>query len=154
VSDWFWEGNVQRAVVGHLVDEGWTIESETDTASRARGIDIVATNNQRRLAVEVKGFPATTYARGPKAGQTKPTPPTLQARHWLAEALLTTLLTRTRHADHEIAIALPDVPHYRALLGKRMSLEEIAEKLNLENVPTIHGTNRWTAASVRKAFVS
>jgi hypothetical protein len=41
-----------------------------------------------------------------------------------------------------------------ALLGKRMSLEEIAEKLNLENVPTIHSTNRWTAASVRKAFVS
>ena len=41
-----------------------------------------------------------------------------------------------------------------ALLGKRMSLEEIAEKLNAEKVPTIHGTNRWTAASVRTAFVS
>jgi hypothetical protein len=41
-----------------------------------------------------------------------------------------------------------------AMLGKRMSLEEIAEKLNADNVPTIHGTNRWTAASVRKAFVS
>jgi hypothetical protein len=41
-----------------------------------------------------------------------------------------------------------------AMLGKRMSLEEIAEKLNVKNVPTIHGTNRWTAASVRKAFVS
>ena len=41
-----------------------------------------------------------------------------------------------------------------ALLGKRMSLEKIAEKLNAEKVPTIHGTNRWTAASVRKAFVS
>ena len=41
-----------------------------------------------------------------------------------------------------------------ALLGKRMSLEEIAEKLNAEKVPTIHGTNRWTTASVRKAFVS
>ena len=41
-----------------------------------------------------------------------------------------------------------------ALLGMRMSLERIAEKLNAENVPTIHGTNRWTAASVRKAFVS
>ena len=40
------------------------------------------------------------------------------------------------------------------LLGKRMSLEEIAEKLNSERVPTIHGTNRWTPASVRKAFVS
>jgi hypothetical protein len=41
-----------------------------------------------------------------------------------------------------------------AMLGERMSLEEIAEKLNVEKVPTIHGTNRWTAASVRKAFVS
>jgi hypothetical protein len=41
-----------------------------------------------------------------------------------------------------------------AMLGKRMSLEEIAEKLNAEKVPTIHGTNRWTAASVRTAFVS
>jgi hypothetical protein len=28
------------------------------------------------------------------------------------------------------------------------------EKLNAEKIPTIHGTNRWTAASVRKAFVS
>jgi hypothetical protein len=41
-----------------------------------------------------------------------------------------------------------------AMLGKRMSLEEIAERLNAQKVPTIHGTNRWTAASVRKAFVS
>jgi hypothetical protein len=41
-----------------------------------------------------------------------------------------------------------------AMLAKRMSLEEIAEQLNATKVPTIHGTNRWTAASVRKAFVS
>jgi hypothetical protein len=41
-----------------------------------------------------------------------------------------------------------------AMLGKRMSLEKIAEDLNMKQVPTIHGTNRWTAASVRKAFVS
>ena len=34
------------------------------------------------------------------------------------------------------------------------SLEEIAEKLNAQNVPMVHGTNRWTAASVRKAFIS
>jgi Recombinase len=38
------------------------------------------------------------------------------------------------------------------MLGKRMSLEEIAERLNAEKVPTIHGTNRWTAASVRKGI--
>ena len=40
------------------------------------------------------------------------------------------------------------------MLAKRMSLEEIADELNRRKVPTIHGTNRWTASSVRKAFVS
>jgi hypothetical protein len=41
-----------------------------------------------------------------------------------------------------------------AMLADRLSLEQIAERLNTQGVPTIHGTNRWTAASVRKAFVS
>jgi hypothetical protein len=41
-----------------------------------------------------------------------------------------------------------------AMLGKRMSLEEIAARLNAQRVPPIHGTNCWTASSVRKAFVS
>jgi len=29
-----------------------------------------------------------------------------------------------------------------AMLGKRMSLEEIAARLNAKKVPAIHGTNR------------
>jgi hypothetical protein len=41
-----------------------------------------------------------------------------------------------------------------AMLGKRRSLDDIAEELNRRKVPTTHGTNRWTAAAVRKAFVS
>ena len=41
-----------------------------------------------------------------------------------------------------------------AMLAKRMSLEEIAVELNEHAVPPIHGTNRWTPAAVRKAFVS
>jgi hypothetical protein len=40
------------------------------------------------------------------------------------------------------------------LLRERMSLEDIAAHLNANKVRPIHGTNRWTAASVRKAFVS
>jgi hypothetical protein len=41
-----------------------------------------------------------------------------------------------------------------AMLRERMSLAEIAETLNVKEVPTIPGTDRWTASSVRKAFVS
>jgi len=40
------------------------------------------------------------------------------------------------------------------MLLKGMSLNDIAKELNDKTVPTIHGTNRWTAAAVRKAFVS
>jgi hypothetical protein len=40
------------------------------------------------------------------------------------------------------------------MLGRGMSLEEIAADLNARSVPAIHGTDRWTPASVRKAFVS
>jgi hypothetical protein len=40
------------------------------------------------------------------------------------------------------------------LLRKRKSLAEIAEILNSKDVPPAHGTNRWTAAMVRKAYVS
>jgi hypothetical protein len=41
-----------------------------------------------------------------------------------------------------------------AMLGRRMSLDEIATRLNAQKVPAVHGTNRRTAVSVRKAFVS
>ncbi len=40
------------------------------------------------------------------------------------------------------------------LLAKGKSLAEIAETLNRKGVPPAHGTNRWTAAMVRKAYVS
>jgi hypothetical protein len=40
------------------------------------------------------------------------------------------------------------------MLRAGMSLDEIATALNARDVPTIHGTDRWTPASVRRAFVS
>ena len=42
----------------------------------------------------------------------------------------------------------------RTLLAKGKSLAEIAGALNSKGVPPAHGTNRWTAAMVRKAYVS
>jgi hypothetical protein len=57
------------------------------------------------------------YARGERAGQPKPTPPTLQAKHWLAEALLAALLAGDGNVYTEIAIAFPHMPR-RDLIGK------------------------------------
>ena len=42
----------------------------------------------------------------------------------------------------------------RTMLANGKSLAEIAETLNRKAVPPAHGANRWTAAMVRKAYVS
>ena len=42
----------------------------------------------------------------------------------------------------------------RTLLAKGKSVAEIADALNSKGVPPAHGRNRWTAAMVRKAYVS
>ena len=42
----------------------------------------------------------------------------------------------------------------RTMLANGKSLAEIAETLNTKAVPPAHGANRWTAAMVRKAYVS
>ena len=42
----------------------------------------------------------------------------------------------------------------RTLLAKGKSVAEIADALNSKGVPPAHGTNQWTAAMVRKAYVS
>ncbi len=36
-ADWFWEGNVQAALIGHLAATGWQIRQVADTRSRSTG---------------------------------------------------------------------------------------------------------------------
>jgi hypothetical protein len=42
----------------------------------------------------------------------------------------------------------------RRMLEKDMSLEEIAQKLTQQGIRRPHGSSKWTAKNVRKAFVS
>jgi Holliday junction resolvase-like predicted endonuclease len=116
-QDWAWEGNVQGRVVAHLARTGWHVVAVADTARRERGADIIAERDGSRLFVEVKGWPSTTYARGERAGQAKPTQPTLQAAHWFAEGL-STLIRRGAAPGTQLALSLPDKPRYRTLLGE------------------------------------
>lgn len=105
----------------HLVARGWTIISVADTATKEAGIDVLAERAVNRLAVEVKGYPSERYASGKRRGERKPTRPPVQARHWYAGALLTTMLTRGSHPDWTLALALPDFPTYRSLLERTAS---------------------------------
>jgi hypothetical protein len=114
-SDWFWEGHVQDVIVAHLRRESWTITAESNTAIRAQGYDIAATKGARHLVVEVKGYPSTGYRDPRRAGEVKRTAPTLQAKHWFADALLKMVRLRGSHPELELAMAFPDAPRYRSL---------------------------------------
>jgi hypothetical protein len=116
-QEWGWEGNVQSRVATHLAANGWSIIRVADTAQRERGVDIIAGRDGQRLLVEVKGWLSSNYARGERAGQPRPTQPTLQATHWFAEAL-TSLIHRGAEPGSWLAMGLPDMPHYRTLLDE------------------------------------
>lgn len=114
-GEWFWEGNVQATVVRHLASDGWTIRRVADTASSEQGVDVLAVRGGERVLVEVKGYPSTVYARGPRAGQSKPTPPALQARQYFSHALLSGLIMREKDTNARVALAFPDLTTYRTL---------------------------------------
>lgn len=109
---------MQDALARHLTRDGWVVREVADTETKAPGIDLLATKADRWLAVEVKGFPSTTYDHGPKRGQPKPTQPTNQARQWFSHALLGMMLLRDRRPDAEIAICFPDFQTYRTLVER------------------------------------
>lgn len=115
---WFSERNVKAAVVRHLAGERWHIRRVADTASRERGVDVEADRDGVRMLVEVKGYPASTYARGDRAGQPKSTPAPLQARAYFSHALLSGVLMRNDDAEARVVLTFPEMDTYRHL-GER-----------------------------------
>ena len=114
-SGWPWEGNVQAVFVSVLRTHGWAIHSVADTATKARGVDVLAAKPNRRLGAEVKGFPSVGYADPRRAAETKRTQPSTQAGHWFSQALFKAMMLLDSHPGHESLMVLPDFSRYRDL---------------------------------------
>jgi hypothetical protein len=114
---WFWEGNVQAAVVDYLVRSGWSIHRVADTASHEAGHDIEAERDDAKLWVTAKGFPSPT-AR---------TQPATQARHWFAGAILDIALWRQEAPQNvQLGVALPEFQTYQSLAERTRWLASAA----------------------------
>jgi hypothetical protein len=114
-DEWFWEGNIQAAVVTHLAATGWRIRRVADTASSEHGVDIEAERDGERLMIEVKGYPSSTYARGERKGTAKPASVGAQARTYFSNALLSGVLMRAEGPAARVVLAFPDVPTFSNL---------------------------------------
>lgn len=121
VEEWHTEARVQAAIVQALLATGWEVLSQANTATKERGIDVVATRDGRRAGIEVKGFPTRTYADPRRQAETKPTQPSTQAGHWYSQAILAAMRLRTRFPDYLSVIALPDFHRYRTLFEETRS---------------------------------
>ncbi len=73
--DWWWEGNVQAAIVGHLASTGWRVTRVADTASQERGIDVTAERGGRRPLVKSRAGPRRRTPAAPgSASRSRPRP--------------------------------------------------------------------------------
>lgn len=114
-KEWFWGGNVADAVAKYLEEQGWRIISQADTRTKEHGLDIHALRGSQEIMVEVKGYPSRSYRDQRRAGQRKPTSPTLQAQHWYSHAMLKAMRLHSAYPKAKAVVALPDFPRYRTL---------------------------------------
>lgn len=119
--DWFWEGNVQVMLGHHLEMSGWRLVSVSDTASKARGIDIQAEKDGQILLFEVKGYPSAVYRDPKRAQEKKKTSPILQAGHWYAQAILKAMRMKSSLPSAQVVIGLPEFKRYKDLFGETKS---------------------------------
>ncbi len=113
-NEWFEETNIARKIKEWLEKKGWNIKKFNERKEQ-RGPDIEAEKDEKKIIIEVKGYPSERYVRGKRKGQKKPTPPRLQAKHWFADALLTAIKRKCEKPDSIIAIGLPKKDYYEEL---------------------------------------
>ena len=116
-QEWYEETNVARKIRDFLRKKGWIIIKFNEN-KRQRGPDIVAVKDNKKIIIEVKGYPSKRYVKGEKKGKLKPTPPNLQATHWFAEAIFSVIREKSKDKTIKIGIGLPKFPRYLKLINE------------------------------------
>lgn len=114
-DDWFHESNVQALVKNYLKSKLGTPTKEANCLKKERGPDLLFSKNGIDLQIEIKGYPSDKYARGPKIGKKKPTPPKTQAKHWFAQVMRDVIIAKGKNPNLQIAIGLPQYEVYETL---------------------------------------
>lgn len=120
-NDWYYEGEISRILIEYFSKQEYEILKDNSANISSKGEDIIVSFNGMKEIIEVKGYPTTFYTLGPKKGQPKPTKPTLQAKHWFSEALLSTIFNYQKHkngSNFSIALAFPKFDRYLNLISK------------------------------------
>lgn len=117
-EEWHTEANTQASLVTAMAVGRYRILSVANTATKERGIDVMASRGAQAIGVEVKGFLSRNYADPARASEAKRTSPSTQAGHWYAQAVLAAMRLRGKEPTWRSVIALPDFLRYRDLYAE------------------------------------
>jgi hypothetical protein len=111
-NHWYSEEFIYSSVVKYLKENGYKIQKESISkeAEKAERI-ITASKFFRKEVIEVKGFPYYI----PTQLHTV-TPKATHAKSWFTEALFDSFVNFSSFGDAEVAMALPNVGRYQAII--------------------------------------
>jgi len=119
-QDWFYEGNISKVFVEYLKKNSHKILKDNSGNIKQKGVDIISQKNDIYYLSEVKGYPTEFYVNGPNKGEKKKTNPKLQAKHWLGEAILSSIFNyseyKYQYDNIELCVVLPEIDRYKELL--------------------------------------
>jgi hypothetical protein len=109
---WYSEEFIYSSVVKYLKEIGYKIQKENKSkGSEKAETTVTATKFFKKEIIEIKGFPydhpVHQYPELPKG---------THAKNWFTEALFNSFVNFSSFSDAEIAMALPNVGRYQAII--------------------------------------
>lgn len=131
--DWFSVDFIYESVVRFLKEGGYKIHKENDQKEIERnGRIITASKFFKKEVIEVKGFPHYNHPVTLNSVAAKNT----HAKSWFTEALFNSFVNFSMSENSEVAMALPNVSRYQAIiknLNDYFSINDLSFKIYLVN---------------------
>ena len=108
-TDWYSEDFIYQSMVKYLKENGYKVQK--DNVAKESGKIITATKFFKKEIIEVKGYPHYHPNHLQPVVQ-KPA----HAKTWFTEALFNSFVNFSTFSDAEIAMAVPNVARYQAII--------------------------------------
>ncbi len=131
--DWYSEEFIYNSIVNFLKENGYKVHRDNPQKETERsGRIITASKFFKKEVIEVKGFPNHYYSLTRESLPVKST----HAKSWFTEALFNSFINFSINDSAEVAMALPNVGRYQAIIKKLddyFSINDLYFKIYLVN---------------------
>lgn len=114
-SDWYSEEFIYNSVVHFLKENGYKIHKDNPKKEAAKAERVISASKFfKKEVIEVKGYPHYYYLPTPDTLPAKST----HAKSWFTEALFDSFVNFSLSDNVEVAMAVPNVSRYQAIIKK------------------------------------